>query len=82
MEADFGLAAAEPVVKGFAAGRTVFSKTARRWFADTIGDEAATAEMAERFQRCCRLWQRALALARLTREPTVVQSVGPQPGAS
>ena len=49
LDARFRLAAAEPVVKGFAVGRTIFADAARRWLAGEMTDEAAIADMADRF---------------------------------
>jgi 5-dehydro-2-deoxygluconokinase len=57
--AAFRLAAARPVVKGFAVGRTIFSGAAEAWLAGRIGDEEAVAGMAERFGRLCRAWDEA-----------------------
>jgi 5-dehydro-2-deoxygluconokinase len=53
------LAAAEPVVKGFAIGRTIFGDAARRWLAGEMSDEAAIAYMADRFARLTAAWQAA-----------------------
>ncbi|MCC6306058.1 MAG: 5-dehydro-2-deoxygluconokinase [Rhodobacteraceae bacterium] len=53
------LAARHDLVKGFAIGRTIFAEPARRWFAGEIGDEAATAEMAARYDRLGRIWDAA-----------------------
>jgi len=44
-------------VKGFAVGRTIFGEVARQWLAGRIDDEAATAQMAERFGRLVDVWQ-------------------------
>ena len=43
-------------VKGFAVGRTIFSHAARQWLADAMSDEAATADMAERFGNLVSIW--------------------------
>jgi 5-dehydro-2-deoxygluconokinase len=64
LEAAFGEAAQEPLVKGFAVGRTLFSEAARRWLSGDMTDEAAVADMAARFQRLVDAWQRALRQAR------------------
>jgi 5-dehydro-2-deoxygluconokinase len=58
LEAAFAAAASEPKVKGFAVGRTIFNGAARRWLKGDISDEAAIADMAERFQRLVDAWQR------------------------
>ena len=55
----FSVAARHPLVKGFAIGRTIFAETARRWLAGAITDAEATAEMARKYDRLCRLWDEA-----------------------
>jgi len=59
LEAAFAAAAREPLVKGFAVGRTIFNGTARRWLKGEIDDEAAIAEMAVRFRRLAEAWQQS-----------------------
>jgi 5-dehydro-2-deoxygluconokinase len=60
----FKLAATEPMVKGFAVGRTIFGETAVKWFAGDLSDEAAIADMAARFQALVGHWQAATANAK------------------
>jgi 5-dehydro-2-deoxygluconokinase len=60
LEAAFAVAAREPLVKGFAVGRTIFNGTARRWLAGEVDDATAIGEMAGRFQRLVEAWQRAI----------------------
>jgi 5-dehydro-2-deoxygluconokinase len=59
-ERDLGLAfasaATEPMVKGFAVGRTIFWPAAERWFAGEIQDAEAISMIAESFRRIRRLW--------------------------
>ncbi|WP_018634311.1 bifunctional 5-dehydro-2-deoxygluconokinase/5-dehydro-2-deoxyphosphogluconate aldolase [Neomegalonema perideroedes] len=55
----FALAAKQPLVKGFAVGRSIFGATARRWFAGDLEDAAAVEEMAARFSALCGLWDAA-----------------------
>jgi 5-dehydro-2-deoxygluconokinase len=55
----FRAAAAVPMVKGFAVGRTIFGDAARRWFAGTIDDEEAIADMAKRFAALVSAWRNA-----------------------
>jgi 5-dehydro-2-deoxygluconokinase len=43
-------------VKGFAVGRTIFAEAARGWLAGTLGDDAAVADMAQRFEALTNLW--------------------------
>lgn len=50
------VAAREPLVKGFAVGRTIFAGAAQAWLAGEIDDAAAVAEMAENYARLCALW--------------------------
>jgi 5-dehydro-2-deoxygluconokinase len=52
----FRLAAACPMVKGFAVGRTIFGEPARAWLAGRIDDAAVKAAMAERFKRLVDAW--------------------------
>jgi len=55
----FRLAAAFPLVKGFAVGRTIFGQVAREWLAGQIGDNEAVDAMAARYQRLCAVWDEA-----------------------
>ncbi|MFZ1679862.1 MAG: 5-dehydro-2-deoxygluconokinase [Rhizobiaceae bacterium] len=57
----FSVAARQPLVKGFAVGRTIFSDAARDWLAGLIDDGAAIAAMQSRFQALCAIWDRARA---------------------
>jgi 5-dehydro-2-deoxygluconokinase len=60
----FALAARQPLVKGFAVGRTIFAEAARGWMTGALTDEAAVRMMAETFARLCRIWDDARAHAR------------------
>ena len=60
----FRIAAAFPLVRGFAVGRTIFSEAARQWFDGQMDDAAAVTEMAARYSRLCDLWDEARASAR------------------
>lgn len=64
LAASFKVAAAFPPVKGFAVGRTIFGDVAKLWMSGEMEDEAAIAEMAERYQRLCSIWDRARTVAR------------------
>ena len=59
-EADLarGFAAVAPhgIVKGFAVGRTIFNPAAQKWLRGEIGDEAAVADMAQRFGSLVEIW--------------------------
>ena len=59
----FRIAAASPIVKGFAVGRTIFADTAARWLAGGIDDEAAATELAARFAVLVEAWRQARAAA-------------------
>ncbi|ODT75896.1 MAG: 5-dehydro-2-deoxygluconokinase [Pelagibacterium sp. SCN 64-44] len=54
-----GFAAAKTArsVKGFAVGRTIFADAARAWLDGTMSDEAAVADMAQRFGALVDLWE-------------------------
>lgn len=56
----FALAAGEPMVKGFAVGRTIFAEAAEAWLKGAIDDAAAVADMAARFRQLTVAWQEAL----------------------
>ena len=63
LAASFAVAAAFPLVRGFAVGRTIFGAVARDWLAGRISDDAAVAAMAERYARLCGIWDAARAAA-------------------
>jgi 5-dehydro-2-deoxygluconokinase len=63
LEEAFAIAAREPLVKGFAVGRTIFNGTARHWLKGEMTDEAAVTDMAGRFQSLVEAWQRAAGVA-------------------
>ncbi|MDZ4134114.1 MAG: DUF2090 domain-containing protein, partial [Paracoccaceae bacterium] len=60
----FALAACEPLVKGFAVGRTIFANAAKAWMAGKMTDAQARAEMARNFQTLCDVWGTAKAAAK------------------
>ncbi|MGR3794256.1 bifunctional 5-dehydro-2-deoxygluconokinase/5-dehydro-2-deoxyphosphogluconate aldolase [Vannielia sp. SX4] len=59
----FALAARQPLVKGFAVGRTLFGDTARAWMKGEVSDKAAISTMAANYTRLCTLWDEARAAA-------------------
>ena len=61
LAASFALAAKQPLVKGFAVGRTIFGDAARAWLKGEMSDAEAVAQMAERYTRLCRIWDDARA---------------------
>jgi len=64
LAASFETAAGFDLVKGFAVGRTIFGDVARGWLKDETMDADAVAEMARRYTRLCRIWDKARADAR------------------
>ena len=61
--ATFRAAAAAPIVKGFAVGRTIFADAARDWLAGRVDDEAAIADLSRRFSVLVEAWRAAKAAA-------------------
>ena len=53
------MARGEPLVRGFAIGRTIFSDAARQWFAGDIDDAAATEMMSAVYRRLIAAWDAA-----------------------
>ena len=68
LAASFALAAKQPLVKGFAVGRTIFGDAARAWLKGDMADDAAITQMAERYSRLCEIWDKARIDARLNVE--------------
>lgn len=54
--AGFKLTKGHGLVKGFAVGRTIFGGVAQEWFAGKLGDDAAVAEMSDRFRKLVGVW--------------------------
>lgn len=59
LSASFELAAGQKLVKGFAVGRTIFSDAARAWMKGEMTDDAAVAQMTERYGQLCETWENA-----------------------
>ena len=59
LAASFRVAAAQPLVRGFAVGRSIFGDAARGWMAGELDDAAAVAEMGRRYARLCGIWEGA-----------------------
>ncbi|MES2612973.1 MAG: 5-dehydro-2-deoxygluconokinase [Pseudomonadota bacterium] len=57
----FRIAAAHPVCRGFAVGRTIFAEAADRWFAGQISDAQVIDDIASRYARLVVLWDEARA---------------------
>tara|TARA_R110002167_G_C12706816_1_gene654879 strand:- start:23168 stop:25093 length:1926 start_codon:yes stop_codon:yes gene_type:complete len=68
LAASFALAARQPLVKGFAVGRTIFGDAARAWMQNEMSDADAVDHMAARFAGLCDVWDAARVDARLNRE--------------
>ena len=59
LSASFELAAGQKLVKGFAVGRTIFSDAARAWMKGEMTDDAAVAQMTDRYGQLCETWENA-----------------------
>jgi 5-dehydro-2-deoxygluconokinase len=57
----FQAAAAHPVCKGFAVGRSIFGDAARQWFNNDLDDEGVVSQVSERYQATIRIWKQAAA---------------------
>ncbi|WBU63630.1 bifunctional 5-dehydro-2-deoxygluconokinase/5-dehydro-2-deoxyphosphogluconate aldolase [Paracoccus aerodenitrificans] len=60
----FALAAKQPLVKGFAVGRTIFGDAARAWLKGEMSDDEAVRQMADRYAALCAIWDKARAAAK------------------
>lgn len=59
---NFRIAAAFPLCRGFAVGRSIFGEAARAWFQGDLDDEGVLAKIADNYQRIIAIWQRAVAV--------------------
>jgi len=59
LEAAFVVAVKEPIVKGFAVGRTIFNEPVRAWLRGSLDDEGAIDAMASKFARLVAAWEQA-----------------------
>ncbi|HEY6511628.1 MAG TPA: 5-dehydro-2-deoxygluconokinase [Burkholderiaceae bacterium] len=57
----FRIAAAQPLCKGFAIGRSIFADAAAGWFAGTLDDAGVIEQVASRYQRLIERWCEARA---------------------
>jgi 5-dehydro-2-deoxygluconokinase len=55
----FALAAQQPLVKGFAVGRTIFGDAARAWMAGEMTMTRLWPRWPERYDALCAAWDRA-----------------------
>lgn len=61
LAASFALAATQPLVKGFAVGRTIFGAVAKDWMMGKVTDAQAVQTMAATYSRLCATWDKARA---------------------
>ncbi|WP_283179015.1 5-dehydro-2-deoxygluconokinase [Gemmobacter sp. 24YEA27] len=59
LAASFRVAAAQPLVRGFAVGRSIFGDVARAWMEGKMDDTGAVADMTARYSRLCEIWDQA-----------------------
>ncbi|MDP3748635.1 MAG: 5-dehydro-2-deoxygluconokinase [Phenylobacterium sp.] len=59
--ASFDAAAARPIVKGFAVGRTIFADAGEQWLSGKMDDEAAITDLSSRFSVLIEAWRAAKA---------------------
>ena len=57
------IAAAHPLVKGFAVGRTIMNATALQWLGGEVDDATAVRQLTNNYQTLCSLWDEARASA-------------------
>ena len=62
LAAAFAAAADEPMVRGFAVGRTIFWPVAEKWFSGTITDAEAIRLLTEACRRVAVSWRKARPL--------------------
>jgi len=55
----FAAAKTEPLVKGFAIGRTIFADVADAWFKGELTDDVARDSMANRYGNLVAFWNKA-----------------------
>ena len=54
----FHAAAGQPLIKGFAIGRSIFSESARAWFGGSMDDDAVIRTVADNFASVIEMWHR------------------------
>ncbi|MGF1885768.1 5-dehydro-2-deoxygluconokinase [Photobacterium profundum] len=57
LRAGFAAAANQPLVKGFAVGRTIFGQPSREWLAGNIGDRALIEKIKVNYHNLITLWR-------------------------
>lgn len=61
LRAGFAEAAAHPMIKGFAVGRTIFGQPSRRWMQGELSDEALIEEVKRNYLTLIGYWREAAA---------------------
>nr|MBA2413224.1 DUF2090 domain-containing protein [Burkholderiaceae bacterium] len=69
-------AAAQPLCRGFAVGRTIFGETARAWFTGEVDDDAAIDVISQRYLRLVRRFADARQATRTQALPALVSING------
>ena len=59
LAASFNAAAAQPLVKGFAVGRTIFGDVARAWLKGEMDDATAIKTMTHNYAQLCAIWDKS-----------------------
>ena len=59
LRAGFAEAAAHPMIKGFAVGRTIFGQPSRRWMQGELSDEALIEEVKRNYLTLIGYWREA-----------------------
>ena len=59
LAASFNAAAAQPLVKGFAVGRTIFGDVARAWLKGEMDDATAIKTMTQNYAQLCAIWDKS-----------------------
>jgi 5-dehydro-2-deoxygluconokinase len=59
LAASFAAASQEPMVRGFAVGRSIFWPVAEQWFSGGVTDAEAETQLAESFRRVIAHWRKA-----------------------
>jgi len=69
-------AAAHPVCKGFAVGRSIFGAAAEAWLAGKMNDDAAINQIATYYGRLIEAWQKARQEFTSLKRPNQMRNVG------
>jgi 5-dehydro-2-deoxygluconokinase len=72
LEKSFSIAAPHAICKGFAVGRSIFSDAASNWFAGNMADAQVIVDIAARYARLIKLWDKARAGASIEATEAVI----------